>query len=324
MPVSTLSQALDNLYTTTWQNMKNQYVDQIFEGSPFWFLMKKNGMLESVAGGSYITEPLRYVKSERVQFIGKGGTVQLSDQEILTVARYDWKYLVDSIVRFGTDDQKNRGKNKILSFMNAKLENSRDSLADKMEEVLFGQNAATALSYLGLQDIIKDVPTSGTVGGIDQAVNTWWQSRATDMTGLSFATLGQTNMRTMMNDCSKNLQGKRPDLIMSGQTPYERYEDSVLEQKRIVNQTLGDAGFQNIQFKGTPMVWSPACANTRMYFLNTSHLKFVYDPAYFMDMTEWKPIPDQVNDRAAQIITAGELVSGRLSAHGVMYDLDTA
>ena len=325
MAVQTISQALDNLYTTTWQNMKSKAVDQIFEGSPFWFLMKERGMLESVSGGMYITEPLRYAKSTRVKFIGKGGTASLSDQEILTTATYDWKYLIDSIVRFGTDDQKNRGKNKIISFMDAKLGNSKDSLADKMEEVLFGDNSATALSYLGLQDLVQDDPTSDeAVAGINQSTYSWWRNKSSDMTGISFATTGQKRMRTILNDCSKNLEARRPNIIVAGQTPYERYEDSVLDQKRIVNQKLGDAGFENIQFKGVPMIWSPACANTRMYFLNMTYLKFVYDPAYFFDMTEWKPIPDQVNDRAAQIITAGELVTGRRSAHGVLYDMDTA
>ncbi|KKL88317.1 hypothetical protein LCGC14_1925910 [marine sediment metagenome] len=86
---------------------------------------------------------------------------------------------------------------------------------------------------------------------------------------------------------------------------------------------MGDAGFENIQFKGVPVTWSPSCANTRMYFLNLNFLKFTYDPIAFFDMTEWKAIPDQVNDRAAQIITAGNLVTGRRRTHGVIFGIDT-
>ena len=41
------------------------------------------------------------------------------------------------------------------------------------------------------------------------------------------------------------------------------------------------------------------------------------------DMTEWKAIPDQVNDRAAQVILAGELVTGRRRVHGVLHGIDT-
>ncbi len=279
MPVpNTLSEALDNLYTTTWQNMKSVVHDQIFDATPFWFWMKANGALESVSGGRFLTEPLRYAKSERVKFIGRGGTVSLSDQEFLTEAVEDWKYLVDSIVRFGVDDQKNRGKNRIINLMNAKLANSKDSLVDKIELTLPLDNTANPLDFVGLQTLVADDPTAAvSVHGIPQGTNTWWRNQTKDMAGLSFAINGHAEMRTMLNNTSNNIRNDRPNIILSGQTPYEFYEDMVVEQKRIVNKKLGDAGFENIEFKGIPMIWSPAVAATRMYFLNTRFLKFKFD-----------------------------------------------
>ena len=324
MPVQTLTEALDNLYTTTWQNMKKEATDQIFDATPFWFWMKKKGQLNPVAGGRFMTEPLRYAQSDKVTFIGRGGTVSLSDQEFLTAATFDWKYLVDSIVRFGVDDQKNRGKNMIMNFMKAKLAMSKDSLIDKMEETLFADNSADPLAWAGLQEVIPDDPTTGTFGGIDSSVYTWWQNQTANMTGLSFAVNGHAQMRTMLNNCGNNLAQDFPDFLVSGQIPYEYYEDSVLEQKRIVNKDLGDAGFDNIQFKGRPLIWSSKCAATRMYFLNSRFLKFNHDPMMNFDMTEWKAIPDQVNDRAAQVIMAGNLVTSRRRVHGILHTIDTA
>jgi len=34
MPVVTLTEDLDNLYTTTWQNMKDTVLDQFFDATP--------------------------------------------------------------------------------------------------------------------------------------------------------------------------------------------------------------------------------------------------------------------------------------------------
>lgn len=322
---ASLTEALDNLYTTTWQNMKSTVADQIFDATPFWFWMRKNDALESVAGGRFLEEPLRYTKSERVKFIGKGGTVDLSDQELLTAAVDDWKYLVDSIVRFGVDDLKNRGRNRIINFMQAKLDTSKDSLIDKLEIVLFDNSAETAgLRFNDLQDLVADDPTAAvSIHGLSQSTNTWWRNKTKNMTGLSFTIHGHAEMRTMLNNTSNNITTDRPNIIVSGQTPYEDYEDTVLEQKRIVNKTLGDAGFENIEFKGIPMIWSPSCADTRMYFLNTRFLKFKYDPMAFFDMTEWKPIPEQVNDRAAQILIGGQLMTSRRRVHGVLHTIDT-
>lgn len=321
--VHSLTEAIDVLYTTTWQNMKSKVIDNIFDATPFWFWLREHGRLKPVEGGRFITEPLRYAKSERVQFIGRGGTVNLDRNEYLTAAIYNWKYLVDSIVRFGVDDQKNRGKNQIINQMNADLEVSKQSLIDKMETELFADNT-NVLNFLGLQDLVQDDPTnSETVAGINQLANTWWRNQTVDMTGESFAALGLARMRTLFNDCGQNMASDFPDLIVTGQTPYERYEDTVEDQKRIVNKKLGDASFENIEYKGVPMIWSPSCANTRLYMLNTKHLTFTYDPMMFFDMTEWKPIPDQVNDRAAQIILAGELTTGRRRVHGVIFGQDT-
>jgi hypothetical protein len=61
-----------------------------------------------------------------------------------------------------------------------------------------------------------------------------------------------------------------------------------------------------------------------MYFLNTKYLKLVKDPGLFMDMTPWKDIPEQVNDRIAQIISALAFTTNRRRAHGVIFNIDTA
>lgn len=322
-----LTEFLDNLYTTTWQKMKDAAADQIFDATPFWAWMKQNNRFKRVEGGRWIAEPLQYAKNELISWIGKGGTVSLNDFEHLTVAKYDWKYLAASIVRFGTDDQQNRGKAQIMSLLNSKLSNTQDSLVDELETRLAAGSASSSglNAFDGLQYLVPDDPTaSAEVGGIDQATYTWWRSNTKNMTGISFAASGVAEMTTMLNNCAQNKRSDRPDIILSGQTPYEYYEDEARTIHRITDAKMAELGFDHQVFKGIPMVWSPAVANTRMYFLNTKFLYFVYDPIMFFDMTEWKPIPDQPNDRAAQIVTACQFITNRRRVHGVLHTIDTA
>ena len=325
MPVQTFSEAVDNLYVTTWQNMKSEIVDNIYDATPFWFWMNDHNKIRNVTGGRFITEPLRYAKHDNITWLGKGGTVTLQDKEFLTAGRYDWRYLAASVVRFGVDDQQNVGKNQIMSLMNAKLDNAKEGLISEMERVLAQGQGGVATGFDGLQWLVADDPTASTntVGGIDPSVNTMWQNKIKNMTGLSFAVNGVAEMRTMVNNCMNNLNQDRPDIIVSGQTPYEMYEDSVLEFYRVTNNKLADAGFLNQTFKGIPMIWSPSLANTRMYFLVTKFLYLVIDPRMEFDMTEWKMIPDQVNDRAAQIVLAGQFTTSRRRCQGVMFNIDT-
>ncbi|MAH45005.1 hypothetical protein CMI37_04200 [Candidatus Pacearchaeota archaeon] len=318
----TKTETLDNLYTSTWQNMKDTVVDNIFDATPFWFWMKDGGHFATQDGGRDIQHPIRFAKGDNVSWITKGSTVTMDDKEILTDAIYDWRYLSDSIVRFMTDEQKNAGKHRIFSLMKAKLDTSQDTLIDTLETALFA--AQTGNQIDGLQTAVADDPTAtANVGGIAQGTHSWWRNKTTDLTGNSFAVNGIPNMRTIMNNIGNNLSMDKPNIILSGQTPYEYYEDNVIEQKQIVNKKLGDAGFENLEFKGTPMIWSPACANTRMYFLNTRFLKVIYDPALWFDMTDWKQIPNQPNDRVAQVVSALALVCSRRRAQGVIFNIDT-
>lgn len=323
--VGTLSEALDNLYTTTWQQMKGTVRDQIFDSTPFWFWMKDKGKLKTAEGGRFLTEPLQYAKNDNVSWVTKGGTVKLNDFEHLTIAQYNWRYLVGSIVRFGVDDQQNRGKHKIISLMQSKLDNTQNSLISEMETQLFGGAGASDASIDGLQNLVADDPTAAAnVGAIAQGTYSWWRNQTKDLSGKSFATDGISAMRTILNSAGNNLKMDFPDIIVSGQTPFEWYEDVNLGYYQILSNKLADAGFMSQQFKGIPMVWSPSCANTRMYFLNTNFIFFQYDPMMNFDMTEWKPIPDQVNDRAAQIVLAGAMTVSRRRCQAVIFGLDTA
>ena len=324
MAVQSLTEAIDNLYTSTWQHMKGGAVDNIFTATPFWFWMRDKGRLRTQAGGRHILEPIEYAKNDRVKFLGKGGTVSLSDQEFLTEAIYDWRYLIAPLVRFGVDDQVNRGKTKILSLINAKLSNAENSLVDTLETTLFAGAGAAGGAFDGLLHLVQDDPTSSTtVGGINQSTHTWWQNKFNDMGSISFATSGVDRMRTLLNDVTNNRLKDRTDIILSGQDPYEFYEDAAFAKLEIQNTKLAELGFDHLTFKGIPLVWSPACG-TRMYFLNTRFLSYVYDPAMFFDMTEWKAIPDQVNDKAAQIATANTTTTSRRRVQGVIFDIDTA
>ena len=205
MPVQSRTESIDNLYTTTWQNMKADVADQIYSATPFFFWMKNKGNMDPVPGGRVIAEPLRYAKSDNIRWVKKGSTMPLADKEFLTEAIWEWRYLADSSVRFGVDDQQNRGRNQIIDLALAKMQNSRDSLIDALETTLF--TAQTGDEMEGLPDLIATDPTSGTVGGVDSATYTWWRNQELDYDDdygtnggdYPFATSGQKAMARLLN-----------------------------------------------------------------------------------------------------------------------------
>jgi hypothetical protein len=325
MPPS-FTQALDDLYTTTWQKRLPGVFDNIFQSAAFWYWLKDKGKIRPMRGGRFLEVNLQYGKNTTTQWITRGGTVAMNDFKFLTVGQYNWRYLVANILRFWIDEQQNSSDSKIVDWVNAKLDNTEEALVDNLETALTGGSGAATNQIDGLQFLVPDAANvasaSFNAGGIDPSVYTWWQNQAITMAGLSFAINGIANMRHLLNLCMNNRRMDAPDIILSDMLSYEYYEDAVLPMLRIGNTKLADAGFENQTFKRIPMVWTPAIT-ARMYFLNTRFIEFIYDPSAFFDMTDWKPIPDQVDDRAAQVKLACSFVTSRRRVLGVLDTINT-
>lgn len=319
MATPTLTEQLDNLYTTTLIEMKDTLIDQIFGGTPFWEWLTKKGRVGTQVGGRKIQYPLEYGKNTTVKAVTRGGTVDYADEEFLTDAMFDWRYIAGAIIRYGVDDQKNSGKAQIINLLTAKINNLKRSLIDFMEQKLF--TAQTGDNINGLVDLIADDPTIGVIGGIDRGIYAWWRNKTKAASG-AFGSYGIDDMRNLLYTCMDGRPSDKPDGILTDQTTYEAYEKEALDYAQ---QALGagsvDLSFETLAFKGIPMFYSPSAPAAKMYFLNSKYLKWVYDPQMHFTPTEWKPITNQVNDRVQHIIEAGNLCISRCKCMGVLHDI---
>jgi len=320
MAVPNRTEVLDDLYTTTWNNRAVAVIDQIFNAwAGFAEIKKLGGIKLNGTGGRYLEIPLAYAKNETVTSIGKGDTVSLSDTSFMTVAQFEWKFVAGSIVRYFTDDAKNKSVQQHINWANQKIDNLKNSLSDAFEVMLFADgsgNDSKDIEGLGnLVDVTPDI--ARTVGNIAQTTYTWWKNRQKTATGAASVYL-LSDMRNLANTCSEGITRSFPNLLLTTQTVSELYDDEVLEQRQIVNQSTGDADFTKTYWKGIPIVWSAQCPSGRMYFLNTAHIGLNVDPDINFMSTAWKTIPNQVEDRVQQIVWKGNLITNRRKSLGVL------
>lgn len=320
----TRTEQLDDMYTSTWNNRKTEVTDQIFTATPLFKWLKAKGAITlNGTGGRYLEIPLSYAKNETVTSLDKGDTISISDTKFLTVAQFEWKFVAGSIVRYYTDDAKNKSKQQHLSLANAKIDNLQRSMTDKFETFMFGDGTGNGSKDPdGLGNIIAASPTSGTVGNISRTTYSWWRNQQAGSTG-SAAIYLLSDMRSLFNVCGNGQDTDLPDGIVTTRAVYEYYEDEVTEQKSIVNQTSGDAMLLSVTFKGVPVIWSSQCPTGYMYFLNSKFIGLNVDPDINMTMTEWKTIPNQL-DRVAQIIWKGNVIASRCASLGVLTGITTA
>jgi len=305
MAAQSWTQTIDNLYTSTWAYRKGDAIEQAFLKTPFIYWLREKGHIENISGYRRIEVPVEYGSNETISWIGKGSTVPIQDSELITMAYEDWKYLAVSIVRWFTEDQKNRAKAAAIRLVETKLNAAERSVYEDLERVVFADGTGTNEPN-GLQNLVSSSPTSGIVHGINRATagQAWWQNQQTTATGAAAVYL-VSDMRTCLNDIIKYSRAELSDIVLvTNQTVFELYEDVCLEMKILSNTMMADAGFDSIQFKGKPLIWCPSAPSGNMYFLNPVFLKLVCDEQFFMEMTDWKQIPDQPFDKVAQIVCA--------------------
>jgi len=327
--MATFTETIDDLWISTWREQKKEVVDNIFDATPFYFWMKKKGKVtEDYTGGEYLTVPLLRAKNDTVAMYQKGGSFEISQTNKLDVARYDWKYMGCSLVRYWIDEKINRGRAKIISKMQIELDTAKLSMIDKMEEYLFGDGTGeSGLAFNGLDIICDEIPTAAVtapqveVGGIAQADNSWWRNvyRAMDTDGpvvaLNMMESWKYAFRTAKNGNDK------PDIFVTTDQILDWYDDECLDIKAIVNKSLGDAGFENLTWRGLPIITSPQCKSGSLYMLNTKYLHWIAQAGANFEMTEWKVAPDTL-DRYAQIVVSGNLATSNRSRQAVVFNID--
>lgn len=321
MALPTRTETLDEFYTSTWNNRSKAVVDQIFTATPFWNWLKARKRIQfDGSGGRFLEIPLSYAKNETITSLAKGDNVSLNDTKFLTTAQYTWKYVAGNLTRYFTDDQQNKGKQSMINLANAKIDNLRNSLADKFEEYAFSDGTGnSSKDPNGIRTFVQstaEASQTGTTGNVSRSTNAWWRNKQKTATGAA-ATYLLSDMRTLFNDCSTGQNANTPKVLFTTQTVHELYEDEVQEIKVIQNSMAGDPMMTTVTFKGLPVYWSNQCPSGKMYFLNDEYLTFLIDPDVNFTMTEWKTVANTL-DRYAQIVVKGEFVSSRLQSQGVL------
>lgn len=318
MAFGTRTETLDDFYTTTWNNRSSAVVDQVFKAMPFWKWMQSRKAIKfQGSGGRFLEIPLSIAKNTTVTSIGKGDSISLSDTQFMTVAQYQWKFAAGNIIRYFTDDEQNKGEQQLINWVNAKVNNLRESFTDYFEGRLFSDGTGNGGKDInGLDNLVSTTPTTGTVGNINRATNAYWQNKQKTSTGAASVYL-ESDMNNLWNNCSKGQNSDEPTVMVTDQTSHELYQQEVQELKRIHNTMEGDPTFTTVTFRGAPVIWSPQSTAGRMYFLNDRYLSLVIDPDVNFRMTDWKSIPNSL-DRVAQVVVKMEFVMSRSVSQGVL------
>lgn len=314
------------LVSTTLKNYRKNLSDNIMGHQALLWKLKSMGYVREEDGGTTIVEPLLVARNSTVKSYNGYDVLDLTPQEGITAAEYDWKQIAGSLSISGREKFINSGsKTKILSLLESKTKQLEESMSLEVNRQLQLDGTGNASKDLtGLSILVEDGAAWSTVGGIDSNANTYWRNQFTDLGG-SFAALGLDAMRTLYNSASRQGMNESPDLIISTQGVYEAYEKTLTVNERFMDTAVGDAGFMNLMYKKTPMCFDEDIplaldgtgSTHAMYMLNSKYLAFVVGKGKnFVTTPSQKP--ENQDAEVSQILLYANLVTSNRARQALL------
>ena len=308
------------LFSTTLQNYQPTLVDNIFKDLVLLNHMNSGGSVVMEEGGTQIVEPVLYEENTTAASYADYDNILLTPQEGITSAIYNWKQIAASIAISGIEEAKNRGTEAIIKLLNAKIMQAEMSIKKLVNDQLLSSNDGTTnpLEFNGIGGFAGSLNTE--IGGIDAATESWWNP--TIPAGIQNATLSLVNMANVYNNASKG--NDTPDIIITTEPLFSKYESLLTPNVRYQDVAKANAGFQNLMFKQTPVVYDLAMpgnqsSNASMYFLNTKYLKLTGMNGHWFTSTPFQQgTVAQKDARYAIVLAYGQLTCSNRSRQGYL------
>lgn len=310
----------DTELSLTLQNRRAEVVDNIFKGTAFLNALRRFGAVDTESGGSEMVVPVRFAKNTTFGSFDSYDILDTTPQDSETSAKYPWAQDYATITLSWTEEMKNQGRGKLIDILNQKINDATDTIRDGLNiQLLQVAPAAGSKDPISLTELVQTAPgtnpaRTASIGAISGAAQTWWRNKFTS--GGAFSV---SDMNTMYNNVSDGVEP--PTFLLSGQTVFEYYENSQVGQIRYSDTKMADAGFQNLMFKATPMLWEPLIGITdSLYFLNTKYLRLKLMSGADFITTEFVT-PDNQAAKTAKILWMGNLCCTARRRQGTLYSI---
>jgi hypothetical protein len=299
----------DALLSTTLANYRDKLTDNVFTARPLTYWLSDKGRIRTESGGTKIVEQLIYGQNDTVKSYSGYETLSLTPQEGISAAEYDWKQYGASIAISGIEEAKNNGEHAIIDLLEAKIMQAEESLREGFNQMFFADGTGNSgKNWNGLGNLVE---SGNTVGGIDSSAegNEFWRSYEENTAGA----LTLLQMATAYNSVS--VGNDHPDVILTTQTLFEKYESLLQPQLRYTDTKTADAGFQNLLFKSAPIMYDVHAPAGTMFFLNSKYLKLVGHTDKWFAQTDFVR-PENQDARFALIMCYGNLVCSNRKKQG--------
>ncbi|RLC68834.1 MAG: phage major capsid protein [Chloroflexi bacterium] len=308
---------LDELNAITLDYWERGTTDIYFLDNVLLWKLLGNGNLknelvkasETVDGGLKIRVILEYAESNSGTY-GNVTKIAQAKVDILNAARFRWAgYFASNTIDLN-DKIQNAGRAAMVKLANAKIKNIQKTIRKKMGTDIYA-SAADSYAFLGLGNLFNTA--GGTAYGeiAQDDMGDWKANVITTAEPISFKTL-QKCRRTPnigQNDTDK------PNLYITTDLLKDGFERTLQVQARYKDVDLADAGFENVLFKGQPVVADDRQTATYCDCLNLRYMRLRAHSAYNFTPPVWEANLDQPDVWTANQRMLGQLTTNHRKSH---------
>lgn len=173
----------------------------------------------------------------------------------------------------GLEILQNSGKEKMIDLMDARLDVAESSMKNLIANGLYSDGTGSGGKQITGLDAAVPVSPTTTYGGIDPSTWTFWKNQVVDTSGVTASTI-QASWNSLW---VKLVRGNdKPSLILTDNTTYALYLNSLQAQQRFTKESKAAAGFDSLAYMSADVILDGGiegnCPANTAFFLNPDYL----------------------------------------------------
>jgi len=275
MPVGTIVPAVADVLHSTLTKSRRKLVMASIKSNALMAWVFANDRVEYEDGGYNITNPLTVGRNPNVTSYSYYTPLPVNQTDEFDTVEYGYSRVAGSVIISDQEQDENSGSAAIFKLMKEKMNVLEESIKDKFSQYLYAVGGG--MDPLGLGSLIPTNPTTGTLGGINRAIQPQWRTSAYVFAG----GMDSTNIEEVFDDVMMDLtlKGEKPTVILCGRNIYRMYRQAVRDKLTIplnegkAGKRMYDLGFEGCLHNGVPLMYDEDCPVSYAYFINDNFLR---------------------------------------------------
>jgi hypothetical protein len=285
--VTFANSTISDIVATTIQSRSGELADNVLNNNPLLMRLKGKGNVRPFSGGNVILEEIAYndASTSNVNSYSGYEVLNISPNSPISAAQFSIQQYAAAVTLSGLEMLQNAGKEQIIDLLEGRIDVAEKQLMNRINLDLYGDGTGNSgKNITGLAAAVPDSPITGTYGGIDRSVWSFWRSQKYSGTTDGGAAVNAANIQQYMTQLAiKLIRGSdKADLIVADNTFYGLYVNSLQAIQKVSDPETAGAGFASLKFYGggtsADVVLGGGigaqATSSHMWFLNTNYISF--------------------------------------------------